>query len=756
RMRKAITDLKPKPPTTTDKKTAFWKGYNDLASEYDKEFQQKYGTDLDTSLIFAGLFSAVASAFIIQIQPEFESTPHPLTVIAQSLLYISLGSTLLAALLAVLGKQWLMYYSAAGERGTIETRGLERQRKLDRLKKWKFELIMQAFPLLLQLGLFLFAAALSVYLWRIHHILAGIVLGITAAGTMAYLALLASATFFKDSPFQTPLAPFLRTMISFILATASSILPPYLKAKTKKLSQKCYLQFFAIVDHIKQFYSSVIQQSKELLPRYSLHQTESQSIELESAELDSSLPIPLFERPIPSPGIPAVCWVLETSTDPIQLAEAADISLDLQWPLDMDLPLDVHFIQFLGCFEYQPLGDDWYLLDNLRDGMNHRASQFGQAYMLMQWFQSPQSPNLPQFLADIDLDKMLPELALVLSFICKDKSPRLTNIISQPWFLRAFYFKYADINLRGLRKLVAKLDSSCSLTNASFSEYLFVVYSYLVDGNISSHDVRVTDKSAYQILLYERILKTLPSKIKSQTIDMQLTADILKLTLQLASNCRDHREWNTQWREQQRLTYEFCQALPHTDGWTQVICTPGLLPSGIQRHSAFSVPDAESWIYNALRSIPSPFNEQAWNFSYSSWIYQLMSRTQQLGLLLRENVRDWYTDPELGQKLRDHSMWALFSATILKNVWMFEQYVDLTYLLSVISEWKPELEKRSVVGFTYLELSGATNRVYHSSGFGGFEARFRFGFEQKSQSSHMLSFGSIVSASDGRDTKPHT
>ncbi|KAK6977691.1 hypothetical protein R3P38DRAFT_3377284 [Favolaschia claudopus] len=204
-------NLKTKPPPTADKKTAFWNGYNALAKEYDDDFYAKYGSDLDTSLIF--------------IQPEFESSPHPLTVIAQSLLYISLGSTLLVALLAVLGKQWLMYYRAAGERGTIEARGLERQRKLDGLKKWNFELIMQAFPLLLQFALFLFAAALSVYLWKIHQVLAGIVLGLTAAGTTAYLALLASTVFFKDSPFQTPLAPFLGTMLSFILSTAPSILP---------------------------------------------------------------------------------------------------------------------------------------------------------------------------------------------------------------------------------------------------------------------------------------------------------------------------------------------------------------------------------------------------------------------------------------------------------------------------------------------------------------------------------------------------
>ncbi|KAJ7474753.1 hypothetical protein FB451DRAFT_954604, partial [Mycena latifolia] len=51
-----------------DNKTAFWSAYKTLADEHDKEFQQKYSTDLDTSLIFAGLFSAVSSAFIIQIQ----------------------------------------------------------------------------------------------------------------------------------------------------------------------------------------------------------------------------------------------------------------------------------------------------------------------------------------------------------------------------------------------------------------------------------------------------------------------------------------------------------------------------------------------------------------------------------------------------------------------------------------------------------------------------------------------------------------
>ncbi|KAJ7484183.1 hypothetical protein FB451DRAFT_1028090, partial [Mycena latifolia] len=139
RLRSAVEGIRPQLPAT-DKKTNFWNAYKTLADEHDKEFLEKYSTDLDTSLIFAGLFSAVSSAFIIQIQPELQPSPNDmnqalmhllihtvngsifsgpellssppppappaLVLVAQSLLYVSLSCTLLAALLAVLGKQW--------------------------------------------------------------------------------------------------------------------------------------------------------------------------------------------------------------------------------------------------------------------------------------------------------------------------------------------------------------------------------------------------------------------------------------------------------------------------------------------------------------------------------------------------------------------------------------------------------------------------------------------------------------------------
>ncbi|KAJ7084681.1 hypothetical protein C8R44DRAFT_584821, partial [Mycena epipterygia] len=87
-----------------------WTSYKKLADEQDKEFVDKYSADLENSLIFAGLFSAVTSAFIIQIQPEIEPGTSGTVLIAQCLLYTSLGMTLLASLLTVLGKQWIMHY----------------------------------------------------------------------------------------------------------------------------------------------------------------------------------------------------------------------------------------------------------------------------------------------------------------------------------------------------------------------------------------------------------------------------------------------------------------------------------------------------------------------------------------------------------------------------------------------------------------------------------------------------------------------
>ncbi|KAH7923290.1 hypothetical protein BV22DRAFT_1015736, partial [Leucogyrophana mollusca] len=123
----------------TDNQSRFWAKYKRQAEDYDSEFLEKYKDDMDIVLIFSGLFSAVSTTFITTMQSSLSPNPtdttnallmqviqaingsslsgqslNPptwngpgMTVIwTQSLLYASLCASLLAALGAVLGKQW--------------------------------------------------------------------------------------------------------------------------------------------------------------------------------------------------------------------------------------------------------------------------------------------------------------------------------------------------------------------------------------------------------------------------------------------------------------------------------------------------------------------------------------------------------------------------------------------------------------------------------------------------------------------------
>ncbi|KAJ7769372.1 hypothetical protein B0H16DRAFT_254907 [Mycena metata] len=339
---RAVEALKPQVPST-DKKTAFWNSYMKLADEHDKEFQQKYSTDLDTALIFSGLFSAVASAFVIQIEPQLAPpNTSKIIVIVQCLLYASLFTTLLAALLAVLGKQWLMYYQAAGSRGTIEERGRERQRKLDGLVKWKFEVVLQAFPLLLQLALLLFASSISLYLWTVQHSVATLVTFLTALGLSSYIVLLVSATIFSDCPFQTPLGPLLRQVPGIFLNTVKRIwrtLQPVLRGLQTAISKP--LGAIYRVNALRTISTKLRDTTRRFWPLVSRFGRSKLDL-LPHFASQTSL---LTENPDPyteyksievSPEVPAIVWALTTSTDPAMITVAAELGADLQWPIQLD------------------------------------------------------------------------------------------------------------------------------------------------------------------------------------------------------------------------------------------------------------------------------------------------------------------------------------------------------------------------------------------------------------------------------------
>ena len=144
------------------------------------------------------------------------STPPPWpgpgsdAIRVQATLYASLAATLLAAFVAMMGKQWLKRYSQTEMRGSVVDRCRYRQRKMDGMDAWHFDLVMECLPLLLQAGILLLGYALSDYLFSINKVVAGVTIGFTASGALFYLLIVLAAFIFYNCPFQTPFSRYFR------------------------------------------------------------------------------------------------------------------------------------------------------------------------------------------------------------------------------------------------------------------------------------------------------------------------------------------------------------------------------------------------------------------------------------------------------------------------------------------------------------------------------------------------------------------
>ncbi|PVF91864.1 hypothetical protein CPB86DRAFT_718634, partial [Serendipita vermifera] len=170
--------------------------YNDQASLQDIEFRNRCNQSMDTLLVFSGLFSAVVTAFIIQTQQSLGKTPQDRsndllivmikllngtnpqlinnydpttvfrvstsTVVANLFLFLSLILTLLAALGAMLVKQWLSWYDEITTANDKSPQEQARARKKARrgMEDYAFSRFVSTVPMILHVSLALFFVAL--------------------------------------------------------------------------------------------------------------------------------------------------------------------------------------------------------------------------------------------------------------------------------------------------------------------------------------------------------------------------------------------------------------------------------------------------------------------------------------------------------------------------------------------------------------------------------------------------------------------
>ncbi|KIJ57064.1 hypothetical protein M422DRAFT_198449, partial [Sphaerobolus stellatus SS14] len=162
---------------------AVWALYLKETEAEDKELTELWQVGLDQLLIFAGLFGAILTAFLIESRQDLKQDPlveilnvlknhssaaasEPFRASKSSLAvnavwFSSLGLTLTSALAAVLARGWLAKYTPATP-GIRSNDACERHLRYLRARQWRLAAIVGGIPLLIQIALFLFAVGLVI------------------------------------------------------------------------------------------------------------------------------------------------------------------------------------------------------------------------------------------------------------------------------------------------------------------------------------------------------------------------------------------------------------------------------------------------------------------------------------------------------------------------------------------------------------------------------------------------------------------
>jgi hypothetical protein len=136
-------------------------------------------------------------------------------VSVQCTMYASLAVSVLAACLAMLGKQWLNRYDQVGMCGSLIQRSRHRHRKMTGMAAWHFDITMEALPVMLQIALLLFCYGLSRYLCNVNQTVAAVIIATSSLGFVFYVCIVSAATASYECPYQTPVSLLLRLLIYY-------------------------------------------------------------------------------------------------------------------------------------------------------------------------------------------------------------------------------------------------------------------------------------------------------------------------------------------------------------------------------------------------------------------------------------------------------------------------------------------------------------------------------------------------------------
>ena len=381
----------------------------------------------------AGLFSAVSSAFIVNMQsslspsdsdttiailkilvnkidnntfPAQEATlpvwtgPSTTTIWIQTLAYASLSSSLLAAFGAMLAKQWLGHFKTSRfGRGALHERCQRRQQKFDGLETWHFSTILATLPIFLQLSLFFFGVALAANIWALQHTVASVIMVTTGFGVIFTFFTVVSSLRSPDCPFQTPVSTISYHILQGMASFRAMIRETWVKRPQSwedclDLLRKSWM---GLLDHLREFSGRALHAVKNLIsswitpfvaqvcqmfslvrqcrltpadpeaaggleqvvsarnvpPPPVLAGDETASLNKLDLDLYRDLYLPVAIAQVYAVQSSAVKWILETSTDMDNIAAAAGMIPEIEWPAEenVDVVFDRLKNHFRACFD---------------------------------------------------------------------------------------------------------------------------------------------------------------------------------------------------------------------------------------------------------------------------------------------------------------------------------------------------------------------------------------------------------------------
>ncbi|PVF91642.1 hypothetical protein CPB86DRAFT_297996 [Serendipita vermifera] len=211
-----------------------WEEYMNQAKISDEELSKILNSDLDSLLIFAGLFSAILSAFLIEVRKglqedlqaktndllltliriqqnpsssvalEFSSfAPTLATIRINAFWFVSLILSLLSALGASLAKGWVMQYASRAP-GVSASDACSRHRRFIGITRWHLQMIVQSLPILVHVAFFLFSAGLIILLQDDNAGIANLILSLVVMMAAIYIGSSLLPLIWSDCPFRTP------------------------------------------------------------------------------------------------------------------------------------------------------------------------------------------------------------------------------------------------------------------------------------------------------------------------------------------------------------------------------------------------------------------------------------------------------------------------------------------------------------------------------------------------------------------------